>query len=154
MDSVDVGILQCLQQDSTMSLGEIAKEVHLSTTPCWRRIQKLKESGVVKKEVALLDRVKLNVGLTVFASIKTNQHNPEWLSKFADAVKDIPEIVECYRMSGEMDYLLRIVIPNVEAYDGVYNQLIKTVEIYDVTSSFAMEELKYSTALPLDYLEA
>lgn len=153
MDTTDRTILDCLQQDSSMSLGEISKRVHLSTTPCWRRIQKLKTSGVVKKEVALLDRDQLNLGLTVFVSIRTNQHNPKWLKKFAEAVTDIPEIVECYRMSGDVDYMLRVVIPDVQAFDGVYNQLIRAVEIHDVSSSFAMEELKYSTALPLDYLE-
>ena len=151
MDDTDRGILECLQEDAGMPKAEIAKRVSLSTTPCWRRVQKLKASGVVRKEVALLDREKLNVGLTAFVSIRTNQHNPEWLKRFAEAIVDIPEIVECYRMSGEVDYLLRIVIPDMKAYDGVYNQLIQTIEIYDVTSSFAMEELKYSTALPLDY---
>ena len=151
MDDTDRGILECLQEDASMPKAEIAKRVSLSTTPCWRRVQKLKASGVVRKEVALLDREKLNVGLTAFVSIRTNRHNPEWLKRFAEAIVDIPEIVECYRMSGEVDYLLRIVIPDMKAYDGVYNQLIQTIEIYDVTSSFAMEELKYSTALPLDY---
>ena len=145
-------ILDCLQGGATSSKSEIAAKVHLSTTPCWRRIQKLKESGVIRKEVALLDREKLNLGLSAYASIRTNQHNPEWAESFAKAIEDIPEVVECYRMSGEVDYLLRIVIPDMKAYDAVYNQLIKAVEIYDVTTSFAMEELKYSTKLPLDYV--
>ena len=136
-----------------MPKTEIARRVNLSTTPCWRRVQKLRDSGVIRKEVALLDRRQLNVGLTAFVAIRTNQHTSEWLETFARAIVDIPEIVECYRMSGEVDYLLRIVIPNVQAYDGVYKQLIQSVEVYDVTSSFAMEELKYSTALPLDYVE-
>ena len=152
MDDIDREILDCLQGDATISKSEIAAKVHLSTTPCWRRIQKLKESGVIRKEVALLDREKLNLGLSAYASIRTNQHNPEWAESFAKAIEDIPEVVECYRMSGEVDYLLRIVIPDMKAYDAVYNQLIKAVEIYDVTTSFAMEELKYSTKLPLDYV--
>ena len=112
----------------------------------------MKESGVIRKEVALLDREKLNLGLSAFVSVRTNQHNPEWFESFANAIAGIPEVVECYRMSGEVDYLLRIVIPDMKAYDAVYNQLIKAVEIYDVTTSFAMEELKYSTKLPLDYV--
>lgn len=152
MDSVDCKILECLQEDATMPVVEIAKRISLSTTPCWRRIQKLKDAGVIKKEVVLLDREMLNVGLTVFVAIRTNQHTQEWVNAFNDAIADIPEIVECYRMSGEMDYLLRVVIPDVKAYDGVYNQLIERVQLYDVVSSFAMEDLKYSTALPLDYL--
>ena len=152
MDDVDKQILHCLQEDVTMPRSEIAERVHLSTTPCWRRIQKLRETGIIREEVALLDRRALNVGLTAFVAIRTNQHNPEWFKRFADAVRDIPEIVECYRMSGEVDYLLRVVIPDVGAYDGVYNRLIRAVELVDVTSSFAMEELKYSTALPLDYV--
>jgi len=152
MDDVDKQILDCLQEDATMPRPEIAERVHLSTTPCWRRIQKLRETGIIRKEVALLDRRALNVGLTAFVAIRTNQHNPEWFRRFADAVRDIPEIVECYRMSGEVDYLLRVVIPGVDAYDGVYNRLIRAVELVDVTSSFAMEELKYSTALPLEYV--
>lgn len=153
MDDIDREILDCLQQDATMPRTEIARRVHLSTTPCWRRVQKLKDSGVIKKEVALLDREKLNVGLTAFVSVRTNQHTPEWVAKFVQAIADIPEVVECYRMSGEVDYLIRIVIPGMKAYDDVYNQLIQAVDIYDVTTSFAMEEIKYSTAIPLDYIE-
>lgn len=152
MDDVDKNILHCLQADATMPVAEIAKRVNLSTTPCWRRIQKLKEAGVIKREVALVDREAVNVGLTAFVAIRTNRHNPDWFKKFAEAVVDIPEIVECYRMSGEIDYMLRIVIPDVKAYDGVYNQLIRAVELYDVTTSFAMEDLKYDTAVPLDYV--
>ena len=135
-----------------MSKSEIASRVHLSTTPCWRRVQKLKKSGVIRKEVALLDREALNLGLTAFVSVRTNQHTSAWVESFVSAVLEIPEVVECYRMSGATDYLLRIVIPDVKAYDAVYNQLIQAVEIYDVTTSFAMEELKYSTKLPLDYI--
>ena len=152
MDDTDRSILDCLQINAAMPVAEIAKRVNLSTTPCWRRIQKLKDSGVVQREVVILDRDKLNVGLTGFVAIRTNQHNPEWAGKFAEAVVDIPEIVECYRMSGEMDYLLKIVIPDLKAYDNVYNELIKHIEMFDVSASFAMEVMKYSTALPLHYL--
>ena len=152
MNDIDRSILEILQRDAGTPVAEIAKQVNLSTTPCWRRIQKLKVSGVVTAEVALLDRDKVNVGLTGFMAIRTNQHNPEWARKFAEAIRDVPEIVECYRMSGEMDYLLRIVIPDVKAYDNVYSELINNIEMFDVTSSFAMEVMKYSTELPLDYV--
>jgi len=151
MDSIDKRILQLLQEDSTLPLEQLARKVNLSSTPCWRRVQKLKEAGIIRKEVALLDAGKLNVGVTVFVAVRTNQHTASWLEKFARSVRDIPEVVEFYRMSGEMDYLLRIVVPDIKGYDAVYKQLIRAVELYDVTSSFAMEEIKYTTALPLDY---
>lgn len=152
MDTIDLDILSLLQQDASLPVSEIAQKVNLSTTPCWRRIEKLKAVGIVEREVALLNRNKLNVGLTAFVAIRTNTHSPQWLARFAEAVRDISEIVECYRMSGETDYMLRVVIPDVKAFDGVYKRLIQKIELYDVTTSFAMEDLKYSTALPLDYV--
>jgi len=151
MDDIDRNILANLQDDATLSLNEIAARVGLSPTPCWRRIQKLEESGVIRARVALLDGAKLNVGVTVFVSIRTNQHNGEWLEKFADSVAAIPEVVEFYRMSGEIDYLLRVVVPNIEAYDAFYKRLIAVIDLSDVSSSFAMEQIKYTTALPLTY---
>lgn len=151
MDSTDKAILGLLQKDATLPRSIIAEKVNLSTTPCWRRIQRLQDQGIIKGEVALLDKEKLNLGLTVFIAIRTNQHNAKWLDKFAKATEGIPEIVECYRMSGDIDYMLRVVVPDVKSHDQVYKRLIGKVDIYDVTSSFAMEELKYSTALPLDY---
>jgi Lrp/AsnC family transcriptional regulator len=151
MDDIDRNILANLQDDATLSLNEIAARVGLSPTPCWRRIQKLEESGVIRARVALLDGAKLNVGVTVFVSIRTNQHNSEWLEKFADSVAAIPEVVEFYRMSGEIDYLLRVVVPNIEAYDAFYKRLIAVIDLSDVSSSFAMEQIKYTTALPLTY---
>ncbi len=151
MDDIDRNILANLQDDATLSLNEIAARVGLSPTPCWRRIQKLEESGVIRARVALLDGAKLNVGVTVFVSIRTNQHNSEWLEKFADSVAAIPEVVEFYRMSGEIDYLLRVVVPNIEAYDAFYQRLIAVIDLSDVSSSFAMEQIKYTTALPLTY---
>ena len=151
MDAIDKRILQLLQEDASLPLEQLAKRVNLSPTPCWRRVQKLKEAGVVRKQVALLDAGKLNVGVTVFVAVRTNQHTAGWLEKFARSVRDIPEVVEFYRMSGEMDYLLRVVVPDISGYDAVYKRLIRAVELYDVTSSFAMEEIKYTTALPLDY---
>ena len=151
MDDIDRNILASLQDDATLSLNDIAARVGLSPTPCWRRIQKLEESGVIRARVALLDGAKLNVGVTVFVSIRTNQHNSEWLEKFADSVAAIPEVVEFYRMSGEIDYLLRVVVPNIEAYDAFYKRLIDVIDLSDVSSSFAMEQIKYTTALPLTY---
>ena len=151
MDATDRAILACLQEDATMPVAEIARRVGLSSTPCWRRIQKLEEAKVIRARVALLDRRQLNVGVTVFVSVRTNQHSVAWLEKFAAAVADLPEVVEFYRMSGEIDYLLRVVVPDIAAYDRFYQKLIAKIELSDVSSSFAMEQSKYTTALPLDY---
>ena len=151
MDRTDREILACLQEDATMPVAEIARRVGLSSTPCWRRIQKLEESKVIRGRVALLDSRKLNVGMTAFVSIRTSQHSLEWLEKFAEAVREMPEVVELYRMSGEIDYLLRVVVPDIDAYDRFYKKLIAKIQLSDVSSSFAMEQIKYTTALPLDY---
>ena len=151
MDEVDRQILSLLQSDATLHLNEIAQRVHLSPTPCWRRIQKLEREGFVRKRVALLDAAKLNVGVTVFVGIKTNQHNQAWFDRFNEAVTAIPEVMEFYRMSGEVDYLLRVVVPDIAGYDAVYRKLIRDVDLFDVTSSFAMEQIKFTTSLPLDY---
>jgi Lrp/AsnC family transcriptional regulator len=151
LDSFDKKILDCLQDDADMALAEIARQVGLSTTPCWRRIQNLEKAGVIRRRVALMDAQKLNVGVTVFVRIKTSQHTYEWLERFATAVSEIEEVVEFYRMSGDIDYLLKIVVPDIAAYDGVYKRLIKAAELSDVSSNFAMEQIKYTTALPLDY---
>ena len=151
MDATDRAILACLQEDATMPVAEVARRVGLSSTPCWRRIQKLEEAKVIRARVALLDRRQLNVGVTVFVSVRTNQHSVAWLEKFAAAVADLPEVVEFYRMSGEIDYLLRLVVPDIAAYDRFYQKLIAKIELSDVSSSFAMEQIKYTTALPLDY---
>ena len=153
MDEFDKKILSCLQADSRIPLAELAQQVGLSTTPCWRRIQKLQAEGVIRGQVALLDRQALNVGVTVFVAIRTNQHNAVWLAKFAAAVVDFPEVMDCYRMAGEIDYLLRLVLPDIAAYDRFYKRLIERVELTDVTSMFAMEEIKSTTALPLGFIE-
>ncbi len=151
LDSTDRKILALLQADATLPVAAIAERVGLSPTPCWRRIQKLEEAGVIQARVALLDPAKLNVGVTVFVSVRTNQHDLAWLEKFANAVRDFPEVVEFYRMSGDVDYLLRIVVPDIAAYDAVYKRLIARVALSDVSSAFAMETIKYTTALPLTY---
>jgi Lrp/AsnC family transcriptional regulator len=154
MDAIDRKILELLQLDAETPVAAIAERVHLSVTPCWRRIQKLRDAGVIRKQVALCDPGKLNVGVTVFVSIRTNQHSQSWLEKFAKGVKEIPEVVELYRMSGDIDYLLRVVVPDIAGYDSVYKKLIKAADLYDVSSSFAMEQMKYTTALPLNYTPA
>lgn len=151
LDSIDIRILEVLQQDASLQTAEIAERVGLSTTPCWRRIQKLKEAGVITRQVALLDAQKVNVGVTVFVSVRTATHTQAWFDTFKATVQAIPEVVEFYRMSGDVDYLLRVVVPDIAAYDKVYKRLIAGTQLHDVSSSFAMEELKLTTALPLSY---
>ena len=150
LDRRDRRILDLLQQDATMPVAAIAERVGLSRTPCWRRIRELEKRGYIRKRVALLDRAKLGAGITVFVAIKTNQHNAKWLANFRKAVNAMPEIVEAYRLSGETDYLLRILVQDIEGFDKVYKRLIEMVEFSDVSSSFSMEELKSTTAIPLD----
>ncbi|WP_066739503.1 Lrp/AsnC family transcriptional regulator [Cupriavidus sp. D384] len=151
MDRYDRQILGILQEDASVPVADIGERVGLTSTPCWRRVQKLEESGVIRKRVALLDAAKLNVGVTVFVSVRTSQHNAKWLKTFHDLVASIPEVTEFYRMAGDIDYLLRVVVPDIAAYDAVYKKLIQGAELADVSSSFAMEQIKYTTALPLDY---
>ncbi len=151
LDETDKKILVLIQDDATQPTAEIAEAVGLSTTPCWRRIQKMEEAGVIRRRVALLDRAALNVGVTVFVAVRTNQHNAAWFERFAKAVADIPEIVEFYRMSGEIDYMLRVIVPDIAAFDEVYKTLISRIDLADVSSSFAMEEIKYTTAVPVHY---
>ena len=149
LDKTDIQILNILQEDASKPVADIAAKVGLSVTPCWRRIQKLEETGIIRQRVALLDAEKLGLGMSVFVAIKTDQHNADWLAEFAGMIKKSPEVVEFYRMSGEVDYLLRVVVPDMAAYDRFYKSLISTVKLSDVSSSFAMEEIKNSTALPL-----
>lgn len=151
MDRIDRQILTLLQEDATLSTAEIAERVSLTTTPCWRRIQNLEKAGIIRSRVALLDREQLNIGVDVFVGIRTNQHNADWLAEFALVVEEFEEVVEFYRMSGDVDYLMRVVVPDIAAYDRFYRRLIERVRIADVSSSFAMERLKYTTSLPLDY---
>ena len=152
MDKYDCHILELLQADCSLAVNELAERVGLSSTACWRRVQKLEEQGVIRARVALLDGARLNVGVTVFVAVRTSQHDARWLEQFHAAVATIPEVVELYRMSGDTDYLMRVVVPDVAAYDQVYKRLIRMAELADVSSSFAMEQIKYTTALPLDYV--
>jgi Lrp/AsnC family transcriptional regulator len=151
MDATDIKILHLLQEDCAISVAEIAEKVGLSTTPCWRRIQKLEQDGVIERRVALLNAKKVNAGVTVFVKIIAPVHSVAWCERFHKAVRDLPEIIEVYRMSGEIDYLLRVAVPDIEHYDVFYKKLISQIELSDVSSSFALEQIKFTTALPLDY---
>ena len=150
MDATDRKILAILQDDASLSVADIAARVNLSQTPCWRRIQKLTDSGVITKRVALVDPDALGLGLTVFVEIETGDHSQEWLGKFAAAIKEMPEVMEIYRMAGDVDYMLRITVPNMAAVDTFYQRLISMVPLKNVTSRFAMERVKYTTAYPVD----
>jgi Lrp/AsnC family transcriptional regulator len=153
MDKLDARILDLLQANGELTAAEIAERVGLSKVPCWRRIQKLQQAGVIRQTVALLDAHALNVGTTVFVTLKTANHSEAWFAKFVRAVRDIPEVTEIHRMSGDVDYLIRIVVPDIDAYDAVYKRLISAVDFLDVSASFALETIKYTTALPLCYLK-
>lgn len=152
MDTKDRRILELLQVNALLTAAEIADRVGLTTTPCWRRIQRLEKDGYIRKRVALLDRQKMNVGVCAFVALRTNSHSREWFEGFRRAINDIPEIVEAHRLSGEVDYLLRIVVPSIDGYDEVYKRLIDTVKFSDVSASFSMEEIKFTTAIPVDHV--
>ena len=149
LDGTDLRILALLQDDASRSIGEIAEAVHLSQNACWRRIRQLEDGGFILKRVALLDPIKLGQGTTVFVMVRAGQHSQEWLDRFAEAVRKIPEIVEFYRMAGEVDYLLKLRVADIAGYDRVYKQLIRAAPLTDVSGAFAMEELKLTTAVPL-----
>ena len=148
LDATDRRLLAILQEDATLSIAELAERVGLSQTPCWKRIKRLQDTGVIVARVALLDREALDLPLVVFVSIKTSQHDEGWLEAFKKA-SALPEVVEFYRMSGEVDYLLKVVVRDIAAYDRFYKRLIATAPLTDVSSSFAMEQIKFTTALPI-----
>jgi Lrp/AsnC family transcriptional regulator, cysteine-sensing transcriptional activator len=150
VDATDKKILQLLQADAGLSIKQIAAQIPLSVTPCWKRIQKLEAEGFIRARVALLDPVKVNAGVTVFVAIKTDRHNREWIERFNQVVSELPEVMEAYRMSGEIDYLLRVAVDSIAAYDRFYKSLIDRIELSNVTSSFAIEQMKYTTALPIN----
>jgi Lrp/AsnC family transcriptional regulator len=150
MDVTDRKILQLLQTDASLTVKQIAAQIALSVTPCWKRIQRLESDGYIRARVALLDPVKVNADVTVFVAIKTDRHSREWIERFDHVVNDLPEVMEAYRMSGEIDYLLRVAIDSIAAYDRFYKTLIDRIELSNVTSSFAMEQMKYTTALPIN----
>lgn len=148
MDKTERRILSQLQADAALSVGEVADIVGISKSACWRRIQKLQQAGIIRGQVTLLNAAALDLSLTVFISIRTNQHNAEWANRFKAVVEDIPGILEVYRMGGELDYLIKAVVKDMPDYDNLYQQLIRA-KLFDVTSNFVMEEIKYTTALPL-----
>lgn len=150
MDSIDREILNLLQQDASLTVKQIAARIHLSATPCWKRIQKLETQGYIRARVALLDPRLVDAGVTVFVAIKAAQHTTEWIEHFSSKVSAMPEVMEIYRMSGEVDYLLKVAVGSIAAYDAFYKRLVDNIELSDVTSSFAMEQIKYTTALPLN----
>lgn len=151
MDAIDLKILDILQRDCTLSVQEIAEQVNLSTSPCWKRIKRLEDDGIIKSRVALLDGSKIQLGISVFVHLKTLRHDNAWLESFSERILHFDEVVDCYRMSGDWDYLLRVVVKDIHAFDKFYKQLIKDVEgLSNVSSSFAMEEIKYTTRLPIN----
>lgn len=151
MDTIHRKLLALLQTDAGLAIEDLAERVHLSRNACWRRIRKLEEEGVIRGRVALVDAAKINLGLTAFIAIRTSQHDQNWLDRFSAAVKDIPEIIGVYRTTGETDYLLHAVVPDIAGYDALYKRLIARIPLTDVASSFVMEKIKETTALPLTY---
>ncbi|TDQ81361.1 AsnC family transcriptional regulator [Dongia mobilis] len=149
LDRIDARILAALQKDAGQAIADLADSVGLSANACWRRVKRLEEAGIIRARVALLDPDRIGLGVTVFVSVRTNEHNDAWLKQFAAAVEKIPEVVELYRMSGDIDYLMKIVVADIAHYDRVYKRLIKLVKLTDVSSSFAMERMKSTTALPV-----
>ena len=150
MDSIDRKILNILQHDATLPVAEIAAQVNLSQTPCWRRIQRLERSGVIDRRVAILSPEAIGLGLTVFVEVETDDHSREWLDRFAAAIVDLPEVMEVYRMAGDVDYLLRLAVADMAAFDSFYQRLIALLPLKNVTSRFAMERVKHSTAYPIE----
>ena len=149
MDAIDRKILGVLQEDASLSVAEIGTRVGLSSTPCWKRIQRLETEGVILKRVALVDQDRIGLGISVFVSIETDDHSQEWLDRFAKVVGAMPEVMEFYRMAGDVDYMLRVVVPDMAGYDTFYKRLIAAVPLKNVTSRFAMEKIKSVTALPV-----
>ena len=152
IDKIDRAILSLVQTNADLSATEIAQQVGLTTTPCWRRIQRLQQDGYITKKVALLNAHHLGLTTTVFVQVKAARHDGHWLQQFARHVESFDEVVEFYRMSGEYDYLLKVLVQDMASFDHFYKRLVKGIDLNDVTSSFAMEQIKYSTALPLHHL--
>lgn len=149
MDAIDRKILAVVQEDASLSVAEIGQRVGLSSTPCWKRLQRLEADGVITRRVALIDPERIGLGITVFVSVETGDHSQDWLQRFADVVGAMPEVMEFYRMSGDVDYMLRVVVSDIAGYDAFYKKLIATVPLKNVTSRFAMERIKSTTALPI-----
>ena len=149
MDEIDLRILKLLQQDCNLPASEIAETVGLSTSPCWKRIAKLRETGIIKQQLSILDAAKLGFGLTAFVSIKTGEHSSTWLNEFSKTVTDMPEVMEFHRMAGDVDYMLKVIVADIDSFDKFYKRLIGSSAINEVTSRFSMEKIKDTTELPL-----
>jgi Lrp/AsnC family transcriptional regulator len=150
MDQTDRRILAILQQDSSQAIARIAEQVNLSETPCWRRIQKLIREGIIQRQVALVDAKAIGLDLIIFVTIETDDHSPGWLANFMRVVGSIPEIMEVHRLAGDVDYILKIAVADMGAFDAFYRRLIAEVPLKNVTSRIAMETVKRTTALPID----
>ena len=149
MDTKDIKLLKAIQEDATLSVNELAKRINLSSSSCWRRIQALEESGVISAKVTLLDQKKLGLDLTVYSAIRTHEHTSKWFNGFHSMVSNNPNIMEVHRLSGDTDYLIRAIVPDMYSYDELYKEMISKVDLYDVSSSFSMETIKYTTSLPI-----
>ena len=150
MDAIDVKLLELLQHNAEMTIQQLSAEVHLSTTPCWKRLKRLEEEGFIEKRVALLNPEKLGLCFTAFVMVKTSDHSHEWYTTFVETASEFPEVMEFYRMAGEYDYMMRVLVQDMKSFDDFYKQLVNSVDgITNVTSTFAMETLKYTTALPV-----
>ena len=154
IDTIDRKILTVLQENAALSVAEIGERVGLSSTPCWKRIQRLEDDGIIKGKVALVDQNKIGLGLSVFVSVESGDHSDAWLKTFAEVVSAMPEVMEFYRMAGDVDYMLRVVVADMQSYDLFYKKLIGAVALKNVTSRFAMEKIKSVTALPVPAVEA
>ena len=150
LDKYDYAILSALQGDATLSIAALAEKIGLSSTPCWKRVKQLEEDGYIESRVALVNRRKVGLPVTVFVSVRTGDHDEKWLKNFAAAVINLPEVLEFHRMSGDVDYLLKVVTTDIDGYDRFYKKLIKAARLSGVSSAFSMEQIKYSTALPLE----
>lgn len=149
-DKLDLKILRTLQSDATISVADLAEQTGTSKSACWRRLQKLEESGYIKGRVTLVDQDKVNLSITVYILVRTNQHNVDWAKKFKQVIDGIPQILEVARMSGELDYLVKAVVPDMKGYDDLYNKMLEA-DLFDVSASFVLEQMKYTTELPLDF---
>ncbi len=149
MDETDLRILRILQEDSSLSVSDVARRVGLSASPCWKRINKLQAEGIIRRQTAILDGERLGFGLTVFVSVTTQEHSGAWLKTFAESITAMPEVLEFHRMAGEVDYMLKVLVPDMKSFDAFYKRLIDSTALTEVTSRFSMECIKETTALPI-----
>ena len=152
MNEIDKKILSILQDNADIPIAELSKKVNLSATPCWARINKLYKQGYIKKKVAVVDRLKINLSVIAFVQVRTKQHSTEWLKKFIKAVSEMDEVIELYRLSGTVDYIFKVLVPSIEKYNEFYKKLTDKIDFFEVTSSFSMEEIKQTSNLPLKYI--